>query len=100
MAFDLYAGSLSVSIEHHEEAIFGFVDSDKHRQLSRMKDSYYRDPGFSPEQSNDLVHELISLLPIVEKNRETKYLVPLLNKLLVFFSSAYVSSEQVRSESD
>ena len=99
MAFDLYAGSLSTSIEHHEEGIFGFADADKHPQLSRMKASFYSDPAFSPEQSNDLVHELISLIPALESNKETKYLASVLSRLLVFFSAAYVNDEQVRSES-
>ncbi|HIQ52297.1 MAG TPA: hypothetical protein EYH51_03355 [Pseudomonas pachastrellae] len=100
MAFELYAGSLSTSIEHHEEGIFGFVDADKHPQLSRMKASFYSDPAFSPEQSNDLVHELISLIPALEGTKETKYLASVLSRLLVFFSAAYVNDEQVRSESD
>jgi len=100
MAFDLYSGNLSECIEHHEEAIFRFVDSGSHAQLSRMKESFYRDPEFSPEQSNELVHELISLLSVIEKDKQNKFLMSVLHRLLAFFSLAYKNGQQVRSESD
>ena len=100
MAFDLYSGNLSEYIDYNEEAIFRFVDPDSHIQLSRMKNSFYRDPGFSPEQCNELVHELISLLPIIEKDKQNKFLVPVLHRLLDFFSLAYINGQQVQSESD
>ncbi len=100
MVFDLYSSNLSECIEHHEEEIFRFVDSGSHTQLSRMRESFYRDPGFSPEQSNELVHELISLLPVIEKDKQNKFLVPVLHRLLAFFSLAYKNGQPVRSVSD
>tara|TARA_B100001059_G_C17726337_1_gene523662 strand:- start:227 stop:529 length:303 start_codon:yes stop_codon:yes gene_type:complete len=100
MAFDLYSGNLSESIEHHEEGIFGFVDSAKHPQLHRMKDSFYKDPAFTPNQSNDLVHELIMVHGAIAKDKENKYLAAVINRLLAFFSGAYKTGQQVRSESD
>ena len=100
MAFNLYSGDSNECIEHHEEGIFSFVEPTMHTELSRMKDCFYRDPEFSFEQSNDLVHELISLLSIIEKDKHNKYLVPVLHRLLAFFSLAYKSGHPVRSESD
>ncbi len=62
--------------------------------------SVYRDPVFSSKESNELVHELILILAIIEKDIEMKYLTAFVLKLIFFFSTAYKNGQQIRSESD
>ena len=99
MAFDLYFGSTSESIEHHEEAILSFV-TESHVQLLRIKNDFYRDPSFSNDQCNLIVHELISIKAETSKNIKTVYLSVVLDRLMLFFSLAFIGKFNVRSESD
>ncbi|PVZ71769.1 hypothetical protein [Pelagibaculum spongiae] len=99
MAFDLYFGSTSESIEHHEEEIFSFV-TESHAQLLRIKNDFYRDLSFSNDQCNLIVHELILVKAEISKNKKLFYLGDVLDRLILFFSMAFIGKFNVRSESD
>lgn len=100
MAFDMYHDDQREFIDHHEEGILSFVDAGKHPQLSVIKDNFYRDPIFSSNQSNEIVHELIALRTTVENDKSSKYLISVIDRLLPFFSQAYQNGSEVRCESD
>ncbi|MBQ4891086.1 hypothetical protein J8L86_14615 [Shewanella sp. MMG014] len=99
MACDFYFDSNYECIEHHEESFFSFV-TDGLPQLQKLKANFYRDPGFTNEECNSMVHELISIRAEIIKTKETAYIAKVLDRLILFFSTAYIGQFSVRTVSD
>ena len=97
MAFDLYAEGFKTSIEQHEISMFHHLNPDKHPQLKQMWNDFYDDPTYSFDQSNEIVHELIDLKTLENLSNSEKFTI---EKLLMFFSRAYISKTMVHSSSD
>lgn len=101
MAFDLYIADSRITIEHFEEGVFDLISNDaRFPELNFIFKQYYNNPRIEPHQSNDLVHELIALRSEVFSNNDYKYIVMLIDRLLPFFSKAYISSQPIKCSSD
>jgi hypothetical protein len=101
MAFDMCCGEINEKIDHHEEGLFVLVNEDDGVQFPTLYwlwREFYDGPVISPENSNRLVHELI-LFRALNKDLERSYHV-LIERLLVFFSGAYVTSKSIKCISD
>lgn len=101
MAFDMYLGKTRAKIDHHEEAIFDFVnENDAFPELGRIWEQYYDNPRISPVAANDLVHELIDLRERLVRSSEHHHLADVITRLLPFFSAAYRSGDDIKCVSD
>lgn len=100
MAFDMYAGPTSESIQQFEEAIFEIAANEpsKFPELNALHGAYYSDPLVSDQAAGSLVHELIEVLDVTRSTNNTVF--NLVVRLLPFFSRACRNKEQVRCSSD
>lgn len=100
MAFCLYSGGQSTHIAHHEETIFNFIGGSNYPKLNRLKEHLYDDPAFTSSEANELVHELIGLRSVIAEENSSRYLIEVIDRLLPFFSQAYLNGVSVTSVSD
>ena len=101
MAFELYIKERHEKIDHWEEGIFDLVDGvSKFPNLNKIWESYFDDLRISPNVANEITHELIEVMELAEKSKEHKHLVPLIIRLLTFFSAAYISGSEIRCAND
>lgn len=101
MSFEMFAGLLKASIEHHEEYFLQIASENAARfpELTAIWSSFYRDPMLSPRQASALVHELIDLLA-EQGGIQNKALAAMVIRLLPFFSAAYRTGQQISCSSD
>ncbi|WP_158587212.1 hypothetical protein [Motilimonas pumila] len=98
MAFDMYADQLQEKIAHNEEFLFTYVNENEDFPLLNLVwEAFYDGPEIYPEQSNSLVHELISLKAL---HPSDKYLANTIDRLLVFFSLCYQNDSTIKCVSD
>jgi len=98
VAFDMYADQIREKIEHNEEYIFTYInEDDNYPILNWVWDEYYNSPSISSDQSNSIVHELISL---AATQTSDKQLAETINRLLPFFSYCYKNELTIKSASD
>ncbi|MFT7577776.1 MAG: hypothetical protein ACI9XZ_004179 [Alphaproteobacteria bacterium] len=100
MAFDMYAGPNSESIQLHEEAIFEITANEpsKFPELNALYAAFYSDPLVSDQAAGRLVHELIEVLDVTRSSNRVVF--DLAARLLPFFRHAFRNKEQVRCSSD
>lgn len=98
MAFDMYADQLNENIEHNEEYIFSYINElDEFPLLNWIWNQFYNSPRINPEQSNDIVHELIALSAL---HKSDKQLINTIRRLLIFFSFCYKNKLTIKTASD
>ena len=101
MAFDIYLNKERTFIDHHEEELFSLIESDDdYPQLNMIWDKFYDGPVIQPNIANDLVHELIALRHVIKNDKQYKYLIEPIDRLLPFLSKAYKSGQQLKCMSD
>lgn len=100
MSFVMHAVENSEAIHHHEESIFSLIEEDgEFPQLWQLWENFYNDPRLSPESSNRITHELISLRSVAE-SLQMKHEIKIIDRLMVFFSKAYQSNSEIKCISD
>lgn len=100
MAFDLHQGSERAFIAPHEEGFFTLVNEcDRYPVLAWLLAQWYDSPRISPEQANSIVHEFIALREALVASALSGE-VRVIDRVLPFFSRAYVSGNEVRCVSD
>ena len=98
VAFDMYADQLNENIEHNEEYIFSYINElDEFPLLNWIWNQFYNSPRINPEQSNDIVHELIALSAL---HKSDKQLINTIRRLLIFFSFCYKNKLTIKTASD
>ena len=99
MAFEMYTANRSEWIDHHEEYIFSLVEREPKRypQLNRIWREFYNDPPITPEQSEQLVQELMDLL---DKHKQDQATIRVLVRLLPFFYFSGKEILDIHSRSD
>ncbi len=101
MAFDMFFDNRRESIEEHEEVLFElFGDSDNFSGLNHIWFNFYDSPSISPSMSNDIVHELVALIEVVNKKPKNKHLLDVIIRLLAFFSTAFRSNKTIQCAGD
>ena len=98
MAFDMFADQISEKFEHNEEYIFTYINQlEEYPLLNWIWSEYYKSPRISAEQSNGIVHELISLSAL---HKSDKQLANTISRVLPFFSFCYKNDLTVKTASD
>ena len=97
MSFELILTDRRESIKAHEELMLdSTIDTIKHPKLRWLLDNFYSSPKIDPSSANLLVHELIDLRSS-SKDQTLKFT---LDRLIPFFSKAYVSDLWISTSSD
>jgi hypothetical protein len=100
MAFDMYHGSEKACIETHEESLFVPVnENQKYPCLDWLLAEFYNSPKISPEQSKIIVHELIALREEM-LGTELSYVIKTIDRIMPFFSTAYILNAEIKCVSD
>lgn len=100
MAFDMYRGSEKVCIETHEESLFVPVNGDPNYPcLDWLLAELYNSPKITPDKSNMIVHELIALREEV-LGTELNYVARTIDRIMPFFSKAYILNAEIKCVSD
>lgn len=98
MAFDLFADQISEKIEHNEEYIFSYISElEGYPLLNWIWSEFYKSPRTNPDQSNGIVHELITLSAL---HKSDKQLANTISRLLPFFSCCYENNLSIKTASD
>ncbi|MEK0360925.1 hypothetical protein [Pseudomonas sp. CBC3] len=100
MAFDMYHGSEKACIETHEESLFVPVNENPNYPcLDWLLAELYNSPKISPEKSNMIVHELIALREEM-LGTELSYVTKTIDRIMPFFSKAYILNTEIKCVSD
>jgi len=100
MAFDMYHGSGKACIETHEESLFVPVkENPNYPCLDWLLAELYNSPKISPEKSNMIVHELIALREEMF-GTELSYVTKTIDRIMPFFSKAYILNTEIKCVSD
>ena len=98
MAFDMRFENTTEKIDSHEEVLFSYISKDKDFPcLNKLWEDFYNDPIIGHSQSNCIVHELIALRSRTKDDKTTQYVI---ERLLPFFSKAFVLKQEIRCISD
>lgn len=101
MAFDLWLNNERESIEAFEEGLFDLIgNGEGFPVLDYIWNNFYASPTIEPEMSRKLIFELISILEIVNDNKEYAHIIKLVIRLLPFFSRAYKKGEVIQGAGD
>ena len=100
MAFDMYHGSEKACIETHEESLFVPVNENPNYPcLGWLLAELYNSPRIPPEKSNIIVHELIALREEL-LGTELSYVTRTIDRIMPFFSKAYIFKAEIKCVSD
>lgn len=97
MAFDMYLGKKREQIHAHDESLFSAIAGNPNfPHLNWLWENFYKSPRINPSDSNLLVHELISF----KGSNSDKSIDFLVDRLISFFSDAYVTGGSIVCSSD
>ncbi|MDC7827252.1 hypothetical protein PQS90_19015 [Pseudomonas sp. BLCC-B13] len=100
MAFDMYHGSEKACIETHEESLFIAVsENPNYPCLGWLSAELYKSPRIAPEKANIIVHELIALR-VETLGTELNYATRTIDRIMPFFSKAYLLNAEIKCVSD
>ena len=105
MAFDMYfrvgAVKRREKVDLHEEFILQLMDEDdKYPTANFLWESFYNGPQLNPDQSNQLVHELLLLKSESTNHHQFKLITTVVDRLVIFFSTAYRNNVSITCISD
>lgn len=105
MAFDMHSGANSSysqeKVAHHEEFIFQLMEGkEAYPTANYIWDNFYKSPKIDPEKSGKLVHELLNLKSFHKNSPQSKLIISLVDRLVLFFNQAYISQTEITCHSD